>query len=97
MKKDFDKLRALKLFVNIVKEGSFSIAAKKMSMTPSSASKEMATLENSLGVNLLYRTTRKIGLTDDGRVYLEGAQKLIIDIEQLDDTLQKRKLSTEVI
>lgn len=94
MKKDFDKLRALKLFINIVKEGSFSMASKKMGMTPSSASKEITTLEENLGVKLLYRTTRKVGLTDDGRVYLEGVEKFIIDLEQLDDTLQKRKLST---
>ncbi|OUR95802.1 hypothetical protein A9Q84_14975 [Halobacteriovorax marinus] len=94
MKKDFDKLRALKLFINIVEEGSFSMAAKKMAMTPSSASKEMTTLEESLGVKLLYRTTRKVGLTDDGRVYLEGVQRIIIDLDLLDDTLLKRKLST---
>jgi len=94
VKKDFDKLRALKLFINIVEEGSFSMAAKKMAMTPSSASKEMTTLEESLGVKLLYRTTRKVGLTDDGRVYLEGVQRIIIDLDLLDDTLLKRKLST---
>ncbi len=90
MKREFDKLRAIKLFISIVKEGSFSKAATIMGISPSYASKEISTLEEELGVQLLYRTTRKIGLTDNGRIYLKGVTSFVDNLEVLDESLQDK-------
>ncbi len=55
------------LFVQVVDEGSFSRVAEKLSLTNSVVSKRIARLEQSLNAQLLYRTTRKLSLTDAGR------------------------------
>jgi len=55
------------LFVQVVDEGSFSKVAEKLSLTNSVVSKRIARLEHSLNAQLLYRTTRKLNLTDAGR------------------------------
>jgi len=91
MNKEFDRLRAIKLFITIAKEGSFTKAAKVMVMSPSNASKEISYLEDELGVKLLFRTTRKVGLTENGRKYLEGAKQIVTKLELLSDSLHKKK------
>lgn len=54
------------LFVLVVEEGSFSAAAARMELTNSVVSKRISRLEQSLNVQLLYRTTRKLSLTEAG-------------------------------
>ena len=63
------------LFVQVVDEGSFSKVAEKLSLTNSVVSKRIGRLEASLNVQLLYRTTRKLNLTDAGRT-LYGKARL---------------------
>ncbi|MCH2056403.1 MAG: LysR family transcriptional regulator [Thalassotalea sp.] len=54
------------LFVEVVDEGSFSKIAEKFELTNSVVSKRISRLEKALNVQLLYRTTRKLTLTDAG-------------------------------
>lgn len=56
------------LFVQVVDTGSFSKVAEQMHLTNSVVSKRIGRLEDSLNVQLLYRTTRKLSLTDAGRL-----------------------------
>ena len=62
------------LFVQVVDEGSFSRVAEKLSLTNSVVSKRIARLEESLNAQLLYRTTRKLSLTDAGRTLYNKAK-----------------------
>ena len=62
------------LFVQVVEEGSFSKIAEKLSLTNSVVSKRIARLEENLNTQLLYRTTRKLSLTDAGMVLYEKAK-----------------------
>lgn len=62
------------LFVQVIDEGSFSKVAEKLSLTNSVVSKRIARLEESLHVQLLYRTTRKLNLTDAGRILYHKAK-----------------------
>lgn len=55
------------LFVNVVDEGSFSAVADKLQLTNSVVSKRISRLEAQLNVQLLYRTTRKLSLTEAGK------------------------------
>jgi len=61
------------LFVHVVDEGSFSRVAEKLSLTNSVVSKRIAKLEENLNTQLLYRTTRKLSLTDAGRTLYNKA------------------------
>lgn len=62
------------LFVQVVEEGSFSRVAEKLSLTNSVVSKRIARLEENLNTQLLYRTTRKLSLTDAGRTLYNKAK-----------------------
>jgi DNA-binding transcriptional LysR family regulator len=64
------------LFSSVVELGSFSKAAEKYNLTNSVVSKHIARLEEELGVQLLYRTTRKLTLTEAGKVLLQGAKNV---------------------
>lgn len=62
------------LFVQVVSEGSFSRVAEKQGLTNSVVSKRISRLEKSLNVPLLYRTTRKLSLTDAGKALYSKAR-----------------------
>ena len=62
------------LFVQVVEEGSFSRVAEKLSLTNSVVSKRIARLEENLNTQLLYRTTRKLSLTEAGRTLYDKAK-----------------------
>ena len=70
------KIDDLILFVQVVEHGSFSKVAEINSLTNSVVSKHIARLEEDLGVQLLYRTTRKLTLSEAGKVLYQGAKNV---------------------
>ncbi|WP_144629837.1 LysR family transcriptional regulator [Bordetella genomosp. 13] len=60
---------------------SFSRAAEKLGISKALASKHVADLEHALGVKLLHRTTRKLGLTAAGEVFHERCRQLLAHAE----------------
>ena len=76
------------LFCAVVERNSFSEAAKRLGHTPSHVSKEIARLEARLGTRLLNRTTRKISLTESGRVYYDNARRIVGDAQLIEDHIQ---------
>lgn len=60
-------LNALLVFVTIVEKRSYTVAAKSLGMQKSTVSRIISDLESSLGLKLLYRTTRQIELTSHGK------------------------------
>jgi DNA-binding transcriptional LysR family regulator len=85
MSRRFDHLADVETFVNVVDAGSMSAAAVALGTTASVVSRAIVRLETRLGCQLLRRTTRHLGLTDAGRLYLEqakGAFTLIDDAER---------------
>jgi len=57
------------IFARVVDAGSFRAAAKDVGLAPSRVSETISELEEYLGVTLLYRTTRKITMTNEGRMF----------------------------
>ena len=79
-------LKRLTLFAQVIRSGSFSGAAKQLSMPRSSVSEQVKQLESALGVRLLQRTTRSLALTPEGQLVYAKAQSiqsLVDDIENL--------------
>ena len=72
----------LKIFIRVVECGSFSAAAKKLNLTPSSVSRSISGLEESLGVVLLKRTTRSFIMTEAGQHLLNRARRLLGELEE---------------
>lgn len=71
MSRKFDYLGDVKVFLAVVEHGSFTAGAVALSTTPSVLSRAVTRLEARLGRQLLQRTTRRVGLHDGGRIYLE--------------------------
>jgi len=72
-----DDLRAMTLFVRTVELGSFRAAAKASNLSPSVVSHHIQQLEKKYGVALLYRSTRKLAQTDEGRRFYERARQMV--------------------
>ncbi|MEM6304522.1 MAG: LysR family transcriptional regulator [Pseudomonadota bacterium] len=64
-----DHLKQMAIFARVVDEGSFRGAAQEVGLSPSRVSETVSELEDYLGVTLLHRTTRKIALTNEGRMF----------------------------
>jgi DNA-binding transcriptional LysR family regulator len=77
-----DRFEALRTFVAVADHRSFAEAARRLRISPTAASRAIADLEKTLGVTLLRRTTRSVGLTPEGASYLERCR---IALNELDD------------
>jgi len=82
-----DRIEAMRAFVNVVNEGTFTSAANRLAMSPQLASKYVSQLEQHLGVRLLNRTTRKLHLTEAGARYHQHAQQVLDDIDDMENQL----------
>ncbi len=84
-----EKTAGLAAFVRTVDTGSFSGAARAIGSTPSAVSKSVARLERRLGVRLLQRSTRTLGLTAEGTAYYERVAPLLRAIDDAEDVVQQ--------
>jgi DNA-binding transcriptional LysR family regulator len=76
-----ERPESMSVFLTVVDEGDFSAAARKLGLAPSAVSKIIARLEERLGIRLVQRSTRRIGLTAEGIAYAEAARRILKDIE----------------
>jgi DNA-binding transcriptional LysR family regulator len=76
-----DALHSMGLFVDVVMAGSFSEAGRRRGLAASSVTRSISALEDELGVRLLNRTTRKLSLTEAGRLYHERSRRIIAEVE----------------
>ena len=72
---------ALSMMDIIARTGSFAAAAQDVGLSPSAVSKLVARLEQRLGVRLINRTTRRLALTTEGRLYLNRSREILAAIE----------------
>jgi len=82
-----DRIDAMRAFVSVVIEGSFSNAATTLQLSPQLVSKYVSKLEERLDVRLLHRTTRKVSLTEAGTHYFQHAQQILLSIDEMDSQL----------
>lgn len=70
-------LNNIRVFVRVVELGNLSAAGRDQRVSPAVASNRIKELERHLGVRLFNRTTRKLTLTEHGRIFYEGAIRII--------------------
>ena len=71
-------LKEITAFIAVAEDGSFAEAARRLGVAPSSLSRSVARLEARLGFDVFRRTTRQVGLTEEGATTLARARDLVI-------------------
>ncbi|CAA0121403.1 HTH-type transcriptional regulator DmlR [Halioglobus japonicus] len=77
-----ESLTDVAVYVRVVEEGSFTRAAEHLGISRSVISKYVTRLEDRLGARLLNRTTRRLSLTEAGRIFYERSRRSLQDIEE---------------
>jgi DNA-binding transcriptional LysR family regulator len=83
-------LNDLHFFAQAVDSGGFAAAARRLGCPKSTVSKRVATLEATLGVQLLHRTSRRFTLTDVGRDVYDHARAVMIEAEAAQAVVHRR-------
>lgn len=86
-------LEDLHLFCTVVRKRSFVAAALELGVSKAQVSKRIALLEMALDVRLLHRTTRSVGLTEDGNIVHQWAQRILEDVDQMTEAVSAARLS----
>jgi DNA-binding transcriptional LysR family regulator len=88
-----DLLGTLKVLVRVTETGSFSAVARERDLTQAAVAKQISQLEEHFGVRLFHRTTRKLSLTDDGRMLLDLARPVLDGVETIEASLGRQSAS----
>ena len=81
-------LERLSLFAAIIEKNGLAAGARELGLSPPTATERLAALEAHFGAKLLNRTTRAISLTDEGRLVLETAKRMIAEMDDLEHRIR---------
>ena len=84
-----DRLQSMRVFNEVVAEGGFAAAARKLDLAPAVVTRLVTDLERHLGVRLLNRTTRRLSLTQAGEVYLARLRLILGEIDEAQAAVQE--------
>ena len=84
------KIQQMSSFVAVVEAGSFVGAAQTTGLSKAAVSRHVGELEQRLAVRLLHRTTRRLSLTEEGRMFFERAKELLESIDEAESQLTQR-------
>jgi DNA-binding transcriptional LysR family regulator len=83
--REMDRLASINAFVRVAETGGFSAAARSLKVSTTTISDQVQALENTLGVRLFNRTTRRVNLTDVGREYYERCSQILQELTEADE------------
>jgi DNA-binding transcriptional LysR family regulator len=76
-----DRFENTRVFAAVVDAESFTAAAERLGMSRAAVSKHVLQLEERLGARLLNRTTRRVSVTESGRIFYEQCRRILADLE----------------
>jgi len=86
-------LSAIEIFVKVVDAGSFSAAARALGVSKSHTSKRVSQLEDRLGARLLQRTTRRLTLTEAGRLFYDRCARVLDELSEAEQVITELSTS----
>ena len=81
-----DRLSGLEVFVQAIRDGSLSAAARSLRMSPAMATKHLDALERRLGVTLIRRSTRRLALTEAGQQLIPEVERLLVGLAEAEES-----------
>ena len=81
------QLEDIQIFLRVVDAGGISRAADQLNIAKSAVSRRLAQLEERLETKLIHRTTRRISLTEEGKLYYQQALNVVDSVKALDNML----------
>jgi DNA-binding transcriptional LysR family regulator len=78
----------LRTFIEVVRQGSFAAAARRLDLGCSQVTRAVAALEAELGARLMHRTTRKLTLTESGAAYFRRVSELMNELDEASDDVR---------
>jgi DNA-binding transcriptional LysR family regulator len=84
-----DKLESMRAFTRVVAAGGFAAAAREMGLSRSTVNKLVIGLENELGVQLLYRSTRQVSTTETGLAFYERCVEILASVEEAERSIDR--------
>lgn len=87
-----DTFNQMQLFVKVVETGSFTAAGRELGLPKSSVSRQIARLEERLGVRLLHRTTRVLRPTEAGLAYYEQCTRILAEVAEAEAALVRSQV-----
>jgi len=86
-----DLLKSIRTFMLVAEKQSFTQAARELNIVASAVSRQVVELETHFNCQLLYRTTRAMHLTGEGKFYLEQFKDISTRVEQLEDIASSKQ------
>lgn len=90
---ELNKLLAMEVFVQVVDVGGFTRAAENLQLPKATVSTLIQSLEASLAVKLLHRTTRRVSVTVEGAAYYERALRVLAEVREAEDCVSRSRLN----
>ena len=82
-------------FVYVAEYESFTRAAKEMAISTAQVSRQVSALEKRLNIKLLYRTTRNVSLTEEGRVYYQHCRSVLDSLDAAEQAVSNLSLKPQ--
>ena len=82
----------MEVFARVVEHGGFSAAARALRMTPSAISKLVGRLESRLSARLINRSTRRLQLTPEGRLFYDQSIRLLADMDEVEQSVAQAEV-----
>lgn len=76
-----DRLHEIEVFIAVADAGSFAKAGARLRLSPPAVTRAISALEDRLGARVFNRTTRSLTITDVGHRFLEGARRVLSDLD----------------
>lgn len=82
----------MRVFVRVASLRNITAAAVELDMSPSNVSKRLQGLEDSLGVRLFDRNTRRIRITEEGQILLKHVERVLSDVDAAKAAVRRNKV-----
>ena len=87
-----DRFQEMAIFLAVAEERSFTAAARRLNVSPPTATRAVAALEERLGTQLLARTTRHVSLTETGERFLVDCRRILAELAEIEESVAGTRL-----